>query len=159
MDDQRCSFFILRFNESMVQPIEKQTERYPEIYHVLVRLIDHAKDSCNPSAVFGNAAYVRRWFENMYRDSGVFSVFYNAALSFLCTFFICVLKKWYWKLVPFFIYFTCDAILLHSGIIFFSGGWNIYYLMLVRVLCLTLFMALKNNTPINLRSSVPNQTK
>ncbi|MCG9969943.1 hypothetical protein L9W92_18265 [Pelotomaculum terephthalicicum JT] len=66
------------------------------------------------------------WFENLYRDAGVFSVIYNAALSFLCVFFICILKKWYWKLVPFFICFSFDVILLNKGILFFNGGWNIY---------------------------------
>ena len=87
------------------------------------------------------------WFENLYRDSGVFSVFYNAALSFFCVFFICVLKKWYWKLVPFFIYFSFDAILLNRGILLFNDGWNIYYLMLVRAVCLILFIALENKYP------------
>ncbi|NPV93215.1 MAG: hypothetical protein HPY50_20835 [Firmicutes bacterium] len=89
------------------------------------------------------------WFENIYRDSGVFSVFYNAALSFFGVFFICVLKKWYWKLVPFFIYFSCDAILLDKGILLFNGGWNLYYLMLVRTVCLALFIALENKYPYN----------
>jgi hypothetical protein len=98
---------------------------------------------------FGMQNTIIGWFENIYRDSGVFSVFYNATLSFFCAFFICVLKKWYWKLVPFFIYFSCDAILLEKGILLFSGGWNIYYLMLVRSVCLTLFIALENKYPYN----------
>jgi hypothetical protein len=87
------------------------------------------------------------WFDNMYRDAGVFSVFYNAALSFFCLFFIGVLKKWYWKLVPFLIYFSLDALLLDRGILFFNGGWTIYHLMLVRAACLSLFIALERKYP------------
>jgi len=89
------------------------------------------------------------WFENVYRDAGVFSVIYNAALSLVCFFFICILKKWYWKLVPFLIYFSCDAILLNRGMLFFNGEWNLYYLMLVRSICLLLFIALENKYPYN----------
>ena len=90
------------------------------------------------------------WFENLYRDAGVFSVFYNAGLSFVGVFFICLLKKWYWKLVPFFIYFSFDYLLLDRGILLFNCGWNIYYLMLVRSVGLTLFIALENKYPYTL---------
>lgn len=89
------------------------------------------------------------WFENLYRDAGVFSVFYNMALSLVSVFFICILKKWYWKLFPFIIYFSGDAILWNKEILFFNGGWNIYYLMLVHVVCLALFIALENKYPYN----------
>jgi hypothetical protein len=99
-------------------------------------------------------AYVG-WFENTYRDSGVFSVFYNAAVSLGCAFFICVLKKWYWKLVPFLLYFTGDAVLTGLGLLFFSGGWNIYYFMLTRPLCLILFIALENKYPYKLQNKYP----
>ena len=92
---------------------------------------------------------VAGWFENLYRDSGVFSVFYNAALSFFCTFFLCIWKKWYGKLVPFLIYFSFDALLLTRGMIFFNGGWNLYCLMLVRTACLLIFMALEHKYPYN----------
>lgn len=61
------------------------------------------------------------WFENIYRDSGVFSVFYNAAVSFICALFLCVLKKWYWKLASFILYFTCDALLMEFDLLFFHG--------------------------------------
>ncbi|HML90180.1 MAG TPA: hypothetical protein PKA28_17200 [Methylomusa anaerophila] len=89
------------------------------------------------------------WFENLYRDAGVFSVIYNAVLSFFCVFFICILGNWYWKLVPFFIYFSFDAILFDRGILFFNNGWNIYYLMLIHSVCLVLFTALENKYPYN----------
>jgi len=89
------------------------------------------------------------WFENIYRDSGVFSVFYNAALSFVCVFFICILKKWYFKLVPFVIYFSCDVLLLANGVLFFHGGWNIYYLILARIASLMVFVALEDKYPYN----------
>ena len=87
------------------------------------------------------------WFENLYRDSGVFSVFYNAVLTFPCTFFFCVLRKWYWKPVPFLIYFVCDSILLSQGILLFYDGWNIWYLMLVRCISLGAFIALERKYP------------
>ncbi len=89
------------------------------------------------------------WFENLYRDSGVFSVSYNTALTFLCTFFIFVLKKWYWKLIPFLIYFVCDRILLSQGILLFYDGWNIWYLMLVRCVSLGAFIGLERKYPYN----------
>lgn len=37
------------------------------------------------------------WFEDSYRDSGIFSVIYNGAVSLCCSIFICVLKGWCWK--------------------------------------------------------------
>lgn len=85
------------------------------------------------------------WFVNLYRDSGVFSVFYNAALSFFCIFFL--FKKRYWRLMPFLIYFICDALLLANGILFFQGGWNIYCLMLARIVSLMLFITLEKKYP------------
>lgn len=74
-------------------------------------------------------------------------------MTFPSVFFICILGKWYWKLVPFFIYFSFDAILLVKGILFFNGGWNIYSLMLLRTVCLTLFIALENKYPYSPRKS------
>jgi hypothetical protein len=84
------------------------------------------------------------WFENSYLDSAMFAFVYDAFLSFICIYFICILKKWYWKLVPFAFCFACDITLMISGHLFFSGGWNMFYLILLRTICLSLYIALES---------------
>lgn len=83
------------------------------------------------------------FFENIYRDSVTFAFIYTAGLSFISAYFICILKKWYWKLVPFFVCAIGDIILMQTGNLLFYGGWNIYYLLLTRTICLLLFIALE----------------
>jgi hypothetical protein len=83
-------------------------------------------------------------FGNVYKDSIVFSLFYYAVISPLCVLFICQLKKWFWKLIPFALILLGDYILMVLGILNFINGWNLYHLTLVRTICVLIFLLLEN---------------
>jgi len=81
---------------------------------------------------------------NIYKESIVFSLFYYAVISPLCVLFICLLKIWFCKLIPFVLIFLGDYILMVLGILNFINGWNIYYLIVVRTICVLIFLLLEN---------------
>jgi len=92
-------------------------------------------------------------FANVYKDSILFSLFYDAVISPLCVLFICQLKRWFWKLVPFALIFLGDYLLMVLGILNFINGWNIYYLILVRTICVLTFLQLENKYSYKPKSS------
>jgi hypothetical protein len=82
-------------------------------------------------------------YQNQYRDGVVFLFLLNTSLSFISTYFICVLQGWYWKAVPFVIYGASNAILYTKGVIHVSGGWSVYCTILVNAICILAFIALE----------------
>lgn len=83
-------------------------------------------------------------FGNMFLDSAMSTFIYHGILSFVSIVFLHVLKKWYWKMVPFLLFIIDDIILTKTAHLLFNGGWNIFYLMLLQAACLGLFIVLEH---------------
>lgn len=94
------------------------------------------------------------WFANAYRDSTMFSVVYNQFIAVVFVLFVCVLDKWFWKLTPVILFSLSDTILVKLNILTFKGGWNIFYLILVRTMILVIFILLEK---YSLRNSTMRQ--
>lgn len=77
---------------------------------------------------------------NMYRSSIIFIFTYHLVEVFILVYFVCILNKWYWKLVPFAIAFIGQSILAKMNILIFKDGWNLFYLSLVYALSLGIFI-------------------
>ncbi|QGQ97639.1 hypothetical protein EHS13_23485 [Paenibacillus psychroresistens] len=96
--------------------------------------------------LLGKQHYRVDWYENMYRDSTVFSFLYHAGIALVFIFFVCILKKWYWKISPILFFLLSDSLLLNMKILIFQDGWSFFYLTLTRILALAIFVLLEKNT-------------
>lgn len=97
-------------------------------------------------ALFGSGLY-----QNKYRDGIVSAYAFTALLSLISAFFICVLKKWQWKAVPFALLAAGEASLLKLGVLGIGGGWNICRVILLGAACIALFITLESRYQYRLR--------
>lgn len=95
------------------------------------------------------AFYHARIFADIYKDSVFFSFLFHSSIALLCTSFLCVLEKWYWKLIPFLLFLISDYLLMALGILNFAYGWNILYLVIIRTLSLIIFIWLEHKYSYN----------
>lgn len=68
---------------------------------------------------------------NMVRTSIIFILSYQLVETLLLVLFVCILNKWYWKLVPFVFAFAGQAALAKMGILIFQDHWNLFYTTLL----------------------------
>ena len=84
----------------------------------------------------------------MYLSSTMFIFFYQLVEALLLVLFVCVLNKWYWKLVPFVIAFVGQSILVYLNILLFKDGWNLFYTTLVYFTGIATFILIEKYTLI-----------
>jgi len=83
---------------------------------------------------------------NMYRASIIFIFSYHMLETALMLVFVCVLDRWYWKLVPFIVIFAGQSILARLNILVLQNGWKLIYTILAYSLCTAVFMLLEKYT-------------
>ncbi|MCX7749550.1 MAG: hypothetical protein N2645_22045 [Clostridia bacterium] len=86
------------------------------------------------------------WVGDMYRASTILIFVYHLLESWMLVYFVCILDKWFWKLLPFAISITGQYVLAKTNILVFQDGWNLLYLNLVYVISLTVFILTEQNT-------------
>lgn len=88
--------------------------------------------------LFGKQYYSLNLVENMvddlYRSSTIFILVYHLVEAFLLVFFVAILKKCHWKLVPFIIAFLGQSTLASMNILIFLEGWKSLYTNLIYAL-------------------------
>ncbi|MHB1391690.1 MAG: hypothetical protein ACYCYE_01165 [Clostridia bacterium] len=84
--------------------------------------------------------------ENRYLSSTLFSFSYHLIEASLLVFFVCVLDKWYWKLVPFVIAYVGQIILAKMNILIFMEGWKLIYTIIIYTVCLSIFILIEKYT-------------
>lgn len=94
-------------------------------------------------SIYEKQHYMVGIFKDIYRSSAIFSLLYQLIESILLVYFVCVLKKWYWKLVPFMIALGIESILASINIAVFLNGWNLFYTLLFCILSLAAFLLLE----------------
>lgn len=87
-----------------------------------------------------------RLFKDFYLSSIVFIFFYHLILSFIVVFLTCVLKKWYWKAVPFIFPIAVQSLLARIGILKIDNGWKLINTILVYEAFIALFVLLEKTT-------------
>lgn len=97
-------------------------------------------------SIFNLQHYDVNWYENIYRSSAVFNFIYSGFKSFIIVFFICFLKKWYWKLAPIVIILMSDSLLVYMNILIFKNGWNLFYTMIVQIISIGIFVVVEKYT-------------
>jgi len=82
-------------------------------------------------------------YQDIYRSSAIFSLLYQLVESLLLVYFGCVLKKWYWKLVPFLTAIGIECLLASIHVAVFLNGWNLFYTLFLCILSLVAFILLE----------------
>ena len=98
--------------------------------------------------LLGKQYYNVNWVPDMYLSSTMFIFFYQLVEALLLVLFVCVLNKWYWKLVPFVIAFVGQSILVYLNILLFKDGWNLFYTTLVYFTGIATFILIEKYTLI-----------
>jgi hypothetical protein len=83
---------------------------------------------------------------NIYRSSTIFSFSFHIIEALLLVLFVCVLDKWYWKLVPFVISAVFQSILSRMNILVFMESWKLVYTISIYSLSLVIFILVENYT-------------
>lgn len=89
--------------------------------------------------------YIIGIYEDIFKDSVVFAFLYHLVTAGICVLIICNVNKWYLKLAPVLVYIVCDSVFAALGVLQFKGGWNIYGLILVHILSMSLFVILEKH--------------
>jgi len=93
--------------------------------------------------LLGKQYYNVNWVQDMYLSSTMFIFSYQLVETLILVFFVCVLKKWFWKLGPFIIAFVGQSILVKLNILVFQDGWNLFYTMLVYFISIATFILIE----------------
>ncbi len=95
--------------------------------------------------LLGKEYYHVNWVSDLYLASTLFIFTYQLAETVLLVFFVCVLEKWYWKIIPFGIAIIGQRILLNLKILVLCEGWNFLYTMTIYYLSITVFILIVKN--------------
>lgn len=83
---------------------------------------------------------IRDLIGNLYRSSILFIYIYHMVEMLLILFFVCVLDKWYWKLVPYIITAAAQYIFRSAGILILCENWRLSYTILLHFISITIFI-------------------
>ncbi len=83
---------------------------------------------------------------NMYRTSIMFIFSYHLIETAVIVYFVCVLGKWYWKLLPFVMTAAVQTALAKMNILILTEGWKLIYTIALYWVCLAVFMLLEKYT-------------
>jgi hypothetical protein len=93
--------------------------------------------------LLGKQYYNVHLAHDIYLSSTIFSFSYQLVEAFILVLCVCVLRKWYWKFVPFIVSFIGQCILANLKILVFQNGWSLFYTMLINFICLTAFILIE----------------
>lgn len=90
--------------------------------------------------------FVYNMLGDLYLSSTIIIFFYHLVESLIMVLFTCVLKKWYWKVVPFVISITVQSLLAKANILVFNEGWNLAYTLLIYEIFIAVFILIEKFT-------------
>lgn len=93
--------------------------------------------------------------DNLIRSSTIFILSYQMVEALFLVFFVCILSKWYWKLVPFLIAFGGQAALAAGNILIFQDNWNLLYTTLLYFIAVAICIFIDNAVLLTVRNPKP----
>lgn len=96
--------------------------------------------------IFEKHYYAIGWVQDKYLDTILFTFIYDAWISLLYIVFVCILQKWYWKLIPAIIFFLSNSMLVYLNILIFQDGWNLFYLSIIHTVGFLIFILLEKHS-------------
>jgi hypothetical protein len=83
---------------------------------------------------------------DLYLTSIIIIFFYHLIEAFLLVLFTCILKKWYWKVLPFIISIVVQSIFLKMGILVLQEGWKFIYMLIIYQIFIAAFIFIEKHT-------------
>lgn len=84
--------------------------------------------------------------DNLYLTSILISFFYHLIESFFLVLLVCILKNWYWKLLPFIITIITQSIFLKMNILMIDNDWNFFYTLVSYEIFIAVFILIEKYT-------------
>jgi len=89
---------------------------------------------------------VNNFFINSYRSSLAIIFFYHMIEAFILVLFTVILKKWYYRLLPFIISLVAQIIFAKVGILIIEDGWNFIYTLFIYEIFIAIFILIEKHT-------------
>ncbi|OGO78142.1 MAG: hypothetical protein A2Y23_11370 [Clostridiales bacterium GWB2_37_7] len=83
---------------------------------------------------------------NLFLSSIIIIFFYHLIEAFLLVLCTCVLKKWYWKLLPFIISVIVQISFVKMNILIIKNSWSLVYTLLIYELFIAIFILIEKYT-------------
>jgi hypothetical protein len=90
--------------------------------------------------------FINNWAGNFYLSNLIIAYFYHLFESSLLVLFVCVLKKWYWNIMPFIISFVIQSIFVKANILIIDDEWKLVYTVIIYEIFIALFILLEKYT-------------
>jgi hypothetical protein len=89
---------------------------------------------------------VNKMFGNLYLSSIIIVFFYHLIEAFLLVIFTCILKKWYWSILPVIISIAVQIIFVKMNILIIKEGWNLIYTLLIYEVFIVAYILIEKYT-------------
>lgn len=99
--------------------------------------------------LLGKQYYQMNWannlFDNFYLVSLIIIYVYHLIESFLLVVCTCILKKWYWRVLPFIISIGVQTLLVRMNVLVTVGSWNLIYTLIIYEAFIAIYILLEKN--------------
>jgi hypothetical protein len=89
---------------------------------------------------------INNLIDNLYLASIIIIFFYHLIESFILVLFTCILKKWYWRLLPIIISIVVQSIFAKMNILIMEDSWNLIYTLFIYELFMAAFILIEKYT-------------
>lgn len=83
---------------------------------------------------------------DFYRSSTIIAFIHHLVIAGVIVFFVCILKKWYWKIAPFIITLIVLTIYAKMNILIIDDGWKLIYYLIIQQICIATFILIEKYT-------------
>lgn len=102
-------------------------------------------------------SFVNNIFGNFYRSSIMVSFTYHLIITGIFVYCVCILKKWYWKMIPYMISIVIPTIFAKVHILVISDDWRLIYYIIIELISITAFILLEKHALIPLNDDKANR--
>lgn len=96
--------------------------------------------------LLGKQIYRMSIVPDMYLSSIIFILSYQMIEAAIVVFFISVLKRWYWKIVPFLTALTGQYFLTKTGVLVIQDGWHLGYSLFLYAITIAVIILIDKYT-------------
>lgn len=89
---------------------------------------------------------INNLFGNLYLSSIIIIFFYHLIESFLLVLCTCILKKWYWSLLPIIISIAVQSIFVKLNILIIKDSWNLVYTLIIYEIFIAAYILIEKYT-------------
>lgn len=90
--------------------------------------------------------FINKLVGDFYLSSIIIAFVHHLFLSFVIVFFVCKLRKWYWKIAPFIISSLLLTTYAKMNILVSEAGWKFIYYLLIQQISILVFILIEKYT-------------